>query len=382
MADTAAHLVDRVIPAVPVRQWVFSFPHALRFRVAFDSELLSKVLRILVESVFGHLKRRARDSGIPDAKSGAVMFIQRFGSALNLNPHAHVVVLDGVYAALNGEVPRFYPQRTPDTKDVTAVAARVAGRVAALLAERNGDVTLDHMVTGPESLYSASITGTLAMGPNAGQKVKTAGELQHESFERHGSRCAMVSGFSVHAGVSIRADDRKGLERLCRYTSRPPVAVERLEQLSDGRLSYRLKSPWRNGTTHVILDPLEFIAKLSALVPAPRANLIRYYGVFGPAASWRSAIVPGSTLTDSTGGSCGCEVNDGEETPPRRNYAWALLMARVFEFDVLKCPDCGGRLRMLAAIHPPLNTRKILESMGLPSRAPPVARAASESSLE
>lgn len=192
----------------------------------------------------------------------------------------------------------------------------------------------------------------------------------------------MVSGFSVHAGVSIRADDRKGLERLCRYAARPPVAVERLEQLSDGRLSYRLKTPWRNGTTHVIFDPLEFIAKLAALVPAPRVNLIRYYGVFGPAAKWRPAIVPGSIGTDSTQESCGCGENDREETAPRRNYAWASLMARVFEFDVLKCPDCGGRLRILAATHPPVNTRKILECMGLPSRAPPVARAASESSLK
>jgi hypothetical protein len=63
--------------------------------------------------------------------------------------------------------------------------------------------------------------GTLAMDPNAGRKVKTAGEFQDESFERHGSRCATVSGFSVHAGVSIRADDRKGLERLLRYAARP-----------------------------------------------------------------------------------------------------------------------------------------------------------------
>lgn len=99
MADTAVHLVDRVIPKVPVRQRVFSLPYALRYRVAFDAALLSDVLRIVIRSVFEFLKRRACEYGIPKWKCGAVAFVQRFGSALNLNPHFHVLVLDGVYAA-------------------------------------------------------------------------------------------------------------------------------------------------------------------------------------------------------------------------------------------------------------------------------------------
>jgi hypothetical protein len=74
MADTAAHLVDRVIPAVPVRQWVLSLPYALRFRVAFDAGLLREVLAILVHEVFGSLRRRAREYGIPNGKCGSVSF--------------------------------------------------------------------------------------------------------------------------------------------------------------------------------------------------------------------------------------------------------------------------------------------------------------------
>jgi hypothetical protein len=65
--------------------------------------------------------------------------------------------------------------------------------------------------------------------------------------------------------VSIRAADRKGLERLLHYCARPPIAVERLEQLPDGRLSYRLKTPWKDGTTQVIFEPLEFVARLAVL---------------------------------------------------------------------------------------------------------------------
>src|SRR5437867_13177460 len=80
-----------------------------------------------------------------------------------------------------------------------------------------------------------------------------------------GPRCASVSGVNVHANVSVAARDRMGLERLCRYAGRPPVAIERLSLLPDGRLLYRLKRRWRNGTTHVIFEPLELIEKFPAL---------------------------------------------------------------------------------------------------------------------
>lgn len=123
---------------------------------------------------------------------------------------------------------------------MAAVAGRVAVRVAAMLEKRDGVAEGEEPAMA--DLYGASITGRLAFGPDSGQKIKTAGELHKESFESHGARCAMASGFSVHAGVSIRGEDRKGLERLIRYAARPPVATDRLEQLPDGRLSYRLKT--------------------------------------------------------------------------------------------------------------------------------------------
>ena len=105
MADTAAHLVDRVIPDVPVRQWVLSPPHALRYRVAYDSPLLAALIRIFIRTIFSSLRRRARDCGIPRGHCGAVAFIQRFASSLNLHPHVHVLVLDGVFAGLGRRNP-------------------------------------------------------------------------------------------------------------------------------------------------------------------------------------------------------------------------------------------------------------------------------------
>ena len=99
MADTAAHLVDRVLPELPIRQWVLTLPYPLRYRCAYDAKLTSEVLRAFLRSLFAELRRRARRKwGVPAAQCGAVTFIQRFGSALNLNVHFHTLALDGVYS--------------------------------------------------------------------------------------------------------------------------------------------------------------------------------------------------------------------------------------------------------------------------------------------
>src|SRR6266404_4818759 len=90
-------------------------------------------------------------------------------------------------------------------------------------------------------------------------------------------------------------------ERLARYCARPPIAMERLEPLADGRLLYRFKRPWRDGTTHVVFEPLELLEKFVAIIPAPKAHLVRYSGILGPAAKWRALIVPaGSTGVSAT----------------------------------------------------------------------------------
>ena len=123
---------------------------------------------------------------------------------------------------------------------------------------------------------------------------------------------------------------RQRLERLCRYVARPPVATERLTRLSNGRLMYELRHPWRDGTTHVAFLPLELIEKLAALVPPPRVNLVRYHGVLAPAARHRADVVPGG-------------------------------------------PKCLGRMRVLTAIHSPEAIQAILKCLGLPGRSPPIA---------
>jgi hypothetical protein len=211
-----------------------------------------------------------------------------------------------------------------------------------------------------------------------------------------GERCAVAGGISLHANVAVPARDRRRLERLCRYAARPPVASERLSRLEDGRLVYKLKHRWRDGTTHVAFEPLELLEKLAALVPPPRANLVRYHGILAPAARYRFRVVPfvsvagpeaqqGETEPEAqVSGSNLAPIDESAAIPRPRNYSWAELMRRVFEVDVLECPECGGAMRILAAIHPPEATRAILDCVGLASRPPPVSPPApdTESDLE
>jgi hypothetical protein len=181
--------------------------------------------------------------------------------------------------------------------------------------------------------------------------------------------------------------------------ARPPIATERLEKLPDGRVVYEFKRPWRDGTSRAVFEPLEFIEKLVALVPKPRANTVRYHGVCAPAAKWRPEVVPAPppppqpaaeneavVIEVSVSESLLAETTEEIAKPEPierhpRNYTWAELMRRIWEFDVHACP-CGGRLRIISAIHPPETTRKILECMGLPSRPPPIAPARPEPQLD
>jgi hypothetical protein len=98
MTSLAAELTDRVIPFVPVRQYVLSLPHRLRYMLAYDHGRCIDVLRVFIRTLMSFYERRAREAGVQNGRTGSVTFIQRFGSAANVNIHFHVVVIDGVFA--------------------------------------------------------------------------------------------------------------------------------------------------------------------------------------------------------------------------------------------------------------------------------------------
>ena len=189
-----------------------------------------------------------------------------------------------------------------------------------------------------------------------------------------------VAGFSLHAGVAARADERKKLERLCRYISRPAVSEQRLSLTPNGNVRYQLKTPYRDGTTHVIFEPLDFIARLAALVPKPRVNLTRFHGVFAPNSKHRALVTPAKRGR-------GNQARVVEERPSpaerRASMTWAQRLKRVFNIDIETCSVCGGAMKVIACIEDPVVIKQILDHLehkaeaseprALPeSRAPPV----------
>jgi hypothetical protein len=134
MSELAAHLVDRVIPHVPVRQWVLSLPWSLRYQLAFDATLCRDVLAVFLRVVFLWLRRAATREGIPHGQCGAVTVIQRFGSALNLNVHLHALVLEGVFArSPAAAAPVFHPLPPPSDQDSAQLPEQIHHRVLGLL---------------------------------------------------------------------------------------------------------------------------------------------------------------------------------------------------------------------------------------------------------
>ncbi len=171
----------------------------------------------------------------------------------------------------------------PESSDLQKLVEQIAGRIGRAL-ERRGLVERDlenawlaaDTEAGPlDDLLGHSITYRIAVGPRAGQKLFTlqtvAPRLQGLEAEPNGAHRA--GGFSLHAGVDIASHQRAKLERLCRYVSRPPVACERLALTASGQVRYTLKTPYRDGTTHIVLEPLDLMARLAALVPKPRMHL-------------------------------------------------------------------------------------------------------------
>ncbi|XYI02205.1 transposase [Sorangium sp. So ce1128] len=180
-----------------------------------------------------------------------------------------------------------------------------------------------------------------------------------------------VAGFNIHAGVTLRAGDGAGLERLCRYGARPPFSLERIWLLPDGRVAYRLRKPRRNGATHLVLAPVHFLARIAALVPPPRYPLLRLSGVLASGSSWRPAVVahgpaatsipvpetktktktsataPPTCANDLTApppaatwdppASARTSLGDGIVLPVYARMDWASLIRRVYWDDVLAC---------------------------------------------
>jgi hypothetical protein len=340
--------------------------------MAYSPDLTTAVLRCFIAAITSDLRRRARKRKLRgNLETGTMTVIQRFGTSLALNVHFHTLAVDGVWARQADGKLLFHPLPAPSDEDVARIARAVCRKVLRLVAREK--TSSDGQTTLLDELANASVQGLVATGPRRGCRVLrlgTGGESSDATVT--GKRCADVAGFNVHANTCARANERERLEILVRYLARPPIADHRLSELPDGRLALRFKQAWRDGTTHVVYTPHELIEKLIPLIPRPRAHVVRYHGILGPAAADRAKVVPSSGPMEHGRGTVPAEPReiDPSAMPRSNRLPWAVLLRRVFLVDVLECPKCRGRMKILAAVTAPASVRRILESLGLPSEAP------------
>ena len=355
MTELAAHLVDRVIPRVPVRQFVLSLPHRFRFRLAYDHGRSIAVFGLFVRAVLGFYRRRAKARGIGDGQTGAITFVQRFGSAANLHVHAHVLVLDGVFTAADSGELTFHPLPAPSDRELRELLETVRRRVLrhlrkhGWLSEEAGDAdAMAEQEPVLASCYAGSIARVQTLGSRPGSPLARIGAERGKGWVERpvGPLQARIDGFDLHARLAIATDLAGGtgrLEKLVRYCARPALANDRLSLLPDGRVQLELKTPWADGSTHVVYEPLDFVAKLAALVPRPHKNLVLYHGVLAARSKLRSRVV--AYRREAVVG-CG----ESALQPRHQRRAWAELMRRAFGYDLLVCPNCGGKMVFLACI--------------------------------
>jgi Putative transposase/Transposase zinc-binding domain len=361
MAQTAANLMTSVLPEAPLRQWVLTVPHAIRYRLAYDAKLLGTVVRAFVGAVLAFYKKRC-------GASGAVAVVQRTSSDLRCNPHVHAVFLDGGYRGDGEEFTALGHLRGSDVAEVLAKAKRRIERVLARAAVRTDDES--------ELPLLASVSGR----PPAGPALRRGAGLPMELPE--GKLCVSDDGYNLHAATTAGAADARGREALLRYILRPPVAQERIASGPSDLVRIVLKKPFSDGTVAIDLDPLSLLLRLCAAVPAPRFHTTRYCGVLASASKLRPKIIPKPATP------AGETEAQGSDDPPKkkgcRYWPWAELMARSFHADVTVCPSCGGRLKLVALVQEMEGVARFLRRLGEPSetprrapaRAPPYYRSA------
>ena len=213
---------------------------------------------------------------------------------------------------------------------------------------------------------SASMQGVVAVGDDAGQRMRRSGYRVATETSRQAQTPG--HGYDLHAGVRVAARDRRGLERLCRYILAPPVSAERISRTPDGRIAYRLKRRWSDGTEMVTFSGLDFLARLMALIPRPRVHLLRYHGCLAARSSLRRRVVPSPQAVadarahrQSRSRQLRLFGGGGDRWIPR-----AELLRHVFGRDAARCRVCGsGRLEVLAVVTRWEAIASVLEGFGL-----------------
>ena len=392
MIEQTTHLLDSVLPEVPIRQFVLTFPFDVRLLLAWNAPMRSKVIAAFHRAVDRFYTARARLAGVPGpTKCAAVCVAQRFSSDLRLNLHIHTLFADGVWSQSDGQAV-FHPSPPLGELDVQELLLDAQLRIDRQLQsggwqDRNDDPFADDQ-PALAALMRAALRGrTVSLDTEQDAKRKAA---LRRLPRPNGANCAQADGYSLHANTRVGAFARDDLRRLVKYVCRPAISAQRVTRTDDGRYRVELKTPYRDGTHAVTLSAVDLTARLGALMQLPRCPAVRYYGCFAPNARARPQVV-------KAGAQAPCRRNKprdldlAELTELARNVpegaqerieryvaqeverrtstrlSWSQALRAAFAIDIEKCTVCGGRRDVIAAIPPGPIVRKILTHLHLPT---------------
>ncbi len=363
MNQTTLNLLAHVLPAQPLLQWVLTVPFPLRAPLAYEPGLMTLVARVFEDSLLRWYRQRLAPDE-PTAQGGLLTVIQRSSGDMKLNPHLHVVALDGVYLAGADDQPVFRELPRLKTAEVADVVQISKVRILKAL-ERRGVVRVSPESLEVDDVLSARDPALAQLAAAAVAGLPPAGPVERKREPIHFSAAGepeiiselvvQDNGFDLHAKTCAGALDDEARARLLRYILRPPLAQERLAVLPDHRVRLTLKRSWSDGTYAFEMDALALLARLASAVPPPRMHQTRYAGVLSAAAHWRPLIIPPEAAPSA-----------GEATPPPptiepahskpgkpgpsgnrcRYIRWATLLRLTFGVTVDKCPACGGGMKL------------------------------------
>ncbi len=330
---TSLHVADEVCSPVAHRQVVLTIPKRLRVHTRFDRQLLGKLSSCAWTCLKAEAQRLLRRE---DVVPGMIAAIQTHGELLHWHPHIHVLLTCGAFTP-QGDFLEF------------------------------SELDMERLLVAWEEAVFELYLAEEKIEPEVVENMRT---WEH-------------SGFSVDQSVFLPAGDQAGIERLIQYMTRCPFSLSRLVKVSDtGQVVYQAEKqacrafpdPKGDGTragvprNFQILPPLDFLAEFTQHIPAKGSHLIRYYG-------WYSNKSRGMRKQVEAEASAEASSEDTAATGSRQS--WAMLIKRVYEVDLLCCPECGGQMQVVSFIEPPQADviEAILKHCGLwqasAPRAPP-----------
>lgn len=354
--DRSDFLHRDVLGETAVRLWTTTLPYPLRTALGSDTELVTQVLNVIIHRITRYIRLTIKHvlklSTVAIVHPGAVTSIQRVSSALEPNVHFHCLFTDGAFVRLADGEPLTFVSLPPPSDEVLAdLALDICRNVRKLLwgLDRWEDLPSEdpQIVCGVFLARDLRPAKCRMTGVAAGQQAPEG-----------------VGAFNIDASRAVERGDAPNLRRMVQYLLAPAVRDRQVTLQRDG-VVYELKRPRRDGTTHRQYTNDQMLDRLGFLVPPPRANLVRFHGVYAPNSDLRAEVVPRQPSARPE------DLPEDDEESSEDYLAWSELKSHSFAEDMMHCPRCAGRLVLVALRTHRINYRRRPATTAQHPTAPP-----------